>query len=149
MQPAPERSAQSLAEACAARMWAQDRASRALGMEVLWVAPGRARLRMTVTPEMTNGHGSAHGGYLFTLADSAFAFACNTYDARTVGQGCSITYIAPGRLGDVLIAEAREVARQGRSGLYDVRISRAGDDMTLAEFRGQSRTIRGTLLPEA
>lgn len=140
-------SPQELAEACAGLMWEDDNASQALGMEIIRIAPGEAVIRMTVTKAMTNGHGNMHGGYLFTLADSAFAFACNTYNQVTVAQHCSITYIKPGSLGDVLTAEAREVSRQGRSGIYDIRLSRE-DGTVVAEFRGHSRTINRTFLPE-
>ncbi|WP_428651314.1 hydroxyphenylacetyl-CoA thioesterase PaaI [Roseibium sp.] len=141
-----EMTPQMLAETCAELMWADDRASRDLGMKLLEVRPGNAVLSMTVTESMTNGHGNLHGGYMFALADSAFAFACNTYNQVTVAQHCSITYIAPGSLGDVLTAEAREVSRKGRSGIYDVRVTRE-DGTVLAEFRGHSRTINRTFLP--
>lgn len=140
-------SPQQMAEACAKAMWNDDSASQKLGMALLHIAPGEATLTMTVTEQMTNGHGNAHGGYLFTLADSAFAFACNTYGQATVAQHCSITYVAPGALGDRLTAEAREVSRSGRSGIYDVRIQRE-DGTVIAEFRGHARTINRRLLPE-
>ncbi|MEO0980087.1 MAG: hydroxyphenylacetyl-CoA thioesterase PaaI, partial [Pseudomonadota bacterium] len=117
MKPATEMTAQELAEACARIMWEDDNASQALGMELVRIAPGEADMRMTVTKAMTNGHGNMHGGYLFTLADSAFAFACNTYNQVTVAQHCAITYVKPGALGDVLTAKAREVSREGRSGI--------------------------------
>ncbi|MBM1221703.1 hydroxyphenylacetyl-CoA thioesterase PaaI [Ponticoccus sp. SC2-23] len=130
------------ARACAQAMWADDRASQALGMEMTHIAPGTATLTMTVTEPMTNGHGTCHGGYLFTLADSAFAFACNSHGPRVVAQGASISFLAPGQLGDRLTATAREVHRAGRSGLYDVTVTRE-DGTVIAEFRGQSRTIRG------
>ena len=139
---------QELAETCARAMWDDDAASQQLGMTLERVAPGAATLSMTVTEAMSNGHGNCHGGYIFTLADSAFAFACNTYDQVTVAQHCAVTYIAPGKVGDRLTATAREVSRAGRSGIYDVRVTR--DDGTLiAEFRGHSRTINGTLLATA
>lgn len=147
MKNASDMSPQELAEACAGLMWEDDNASQALGMEIIRIAPGEAVIRMTVTKAMTNGHGNMHGGYLFTLADSAFAFACNTYNQVTVAQHCSISYIKPGALGDVLTAEAREVSRQGRSGIYDIRLSRE-DGTVVAEFRGHSRTINRTFLPE-
>ncbi|MBO6507886.1 MAG: hydroxyphenylacetyl-CoA thioesterase PaaI [Roseibium sp.] len=137
---------QELAEACARIMWDDDEASQALGMELLHVGPGSASIRMAVTKQMTNGHGNMHGGYLFTLADSAFAFACNTYNQVTVAQHCSITYIAPGKLGDVLTAEAREISRKGRSGIYDVQLKRE-DGTVITEFRGHSRTLNQTFLP--
>lgn len=137
---------QQLAEACARAMWNDDSASQRLGMELTHIAPGEATLVMTLTEQMTNGHGNAHGGFLFTLADSAFAFACNSYNQVTVAQHCSITYVLPGALGDRLTATAREVSRKGRSGIYDVRITRA-DAAVIAEFRGHSRSLGSTLLP--
>ncbi len=137
--------AHALARACADAMWAEDRASRALGMEIVSVAPGEAVLTMEIAPEMANGHGICHGGYIFTLADSAFAFACNTYGKVTVAQSNSITYLSPGAVGEVLTASAREVARSGRSGLYDVRVTRA-DGSAVAEFRGQSRSLDRDIL---
>jgi acyl-CoA thioesterase len=140
--------AQAVAEACAAAMWAEDQASRALGMVVERVAPGEAVLSMTIRDDMTNGHGMCHGGFIFTLADSAFAFACNTYDQRTVAQHCSVTFLRPGRLGDRLVARAVERSRTGRSGIYDVTVS-AGSGEVVAEFRGHSRTISGSLLETA
>jgi len=137
-----------IARASADAMWAEDRASQGLGMEVVEVGSGHARLAMLVTERMTNGHGSCHGGFIFTLADSAFAFACNSHGQRAVAQHCSITYVAPGRLGMRLIAEARERHRAERSGVYDVTVkSEAGE--VIAEFRGHSRSIPGTLVPEA
>lgn len=134
------------ARACAEAMWREDRASRRLGMEIEHVAPGEAILSMSVTDWMTNGHGIAHGGYIFTLADSAFAFACNTYDQVTVAQHNSVTYLAPGAEGDRLTAHARELSRAGRSGIYDVRVSRA-DGTVIAEFRGHSRSLGRPMLP--
>jgi acyl-CoA thioesterase len=139
---------QSLAEACAQAMWADDHASQGLGMRLTHVAPGQATLSMEITTAMTNGHGMCHGGFIFTLADSAFAFACNTYNQRTVAQMAQITFLAPARTGQTLTAQAREVSRQGRGGLYDIRVS-AEDGTVIAEFRGHSRTIKGTHLPEA
>ncbi|EKE43091.1 phenylacetic acid degradation protein PaaD [Oceaniovalibus guishaninsula JLT2003] len=137
---------QRLAEACAAAMWKDDSASQGLDMRIVHIAPGQATLTMILTGRMTNGHGNAHGGYLFALADSAFAFACNTYDQVTVAQHCAVTYIAPGALGDMLTATAREVSRKGRSGLYDVRVTRQ-DGATIAEFRGHSRSLGRPILP--
>lgn len=139
-------SPEELAQACAQRMWSQDTASQHLGMVLDQVEAGRATMTMTVTKSMTNGHGICHGGYIFTLADSAFAFACNTYNQVTVAQHCSVTYIAPGSLNDLLTASAREVSRTGRSGIYDIRVAR-GDGTVIAEFRGHSRTINRTFLP--
>lgn len=132
--------AMDLARRCAAVMWAQDQASQRMGMELLDVGPGRARLRMIVREEMVNGHGTCHGGFLAALADSAFAFACNTYDQVTVAAGFDINFVAPAGLGEELIAQATERARYGRSGLYDVRVSRL-DGIVIAEFRGRSRSL--------
>ena len=135
-----------LARACAAAMWKDDDASSTLGMEILDVKAGQATLAMTIQPHMVNGQRIAHGGFIFALADSAFAFACNTHNERAVAAQGSITFIRPGKLGDRLVAAAREVSRHGRSGIYDVRVT-AGDQV-IAEFRGHSRTIAGTWLPE-
>jgi acyl-CoA thioesterase len=133
-----------LARACADAMWANDPASRGLGMEIVEVAPGRATLGMTITDAMLNGHEMAHGGFIFTLADSAFAFACNSYNERTVAVHCSISFIKSAAKGDRLVADAREVSRTGKSGIYDVSV--AANGMVIAEFRGHSRTIGGSLL---
>lgn len=141
MSAAP-REAQAIAEAAAAAMWAGDRASQHLGMTIVEVAPGRAVLTMTLGPTMVNGHGIAHGGFIFALADSAFAFACNGHGPHVVAAQCQISYVTPGRLGDVLTATAREVLREGRSGIYDVRVTR-GDEV-IAEFRGHSRQLAGS-----
>ena len=134
------------AKACADAMWADDRASQALGMRLVDVLPGTATVAMTVRDDMVNGHGIAHGGFVFSLADSAFAFACNTYDVRTVAYACTITYLAPTRLGDELVAVASERSRSGRTGTYDVTVS-VGDEV-VAEFRGTSRTLGGPLLEQ-
>lgn len=140
--------ASTLAKACAEAMWADDRASRALGMEIVDIASGRATLAMTVRESMTNGHGMCHGGYIFLLADSTFAFACNGYDQRTVAQHCAISFLQPAQLGERLIAECIERTRAGRSGIYDVSVRR-DDGALIAEFRGYSRTIGGTLLGQS
>jgi acyl-CoA thioesterase len=137
--------AHGIAEACAEAMWADDQASRGLGMVLERVSPGEAVLSMTIRPDMTNGHGICHGGFIFTLADSAFAFACNTYNQRTVAQHCAVTFLQPGRRGDTITAHAVERNRSGRSGIYDVTV-RDGQGDVVAEFRGHSRTIAGTLL---
>jgi acyl-CoA thioesterase len=134
-----------LAAACADAMWAQDNASQGLGIERLKIAAGHAVLAMTVQPHMVNGHGTTHGGFIFALADSAFAFACNTYNERTVAAHCQISFIRAGKLGDRLVASAREISRSGRSGIYDIRVT-AGDQV-IAEFRGHSRSIGGTVIP--
>ena len=140
-------SAGLLARAAADAMWKDDEASRALGMAIVEIAPGMATLTMTVKEAMVNGHGLCHGGYIFTLADSAFAFACNSHNQRAVAQSCMITYVAPCQLGDVLTARCREVSRTGRSGIYDATVTREGGEV-IAEFRGLSRTVKGTLVLE-
>ncbi len=134
-----------LARACADAMWNDDNASSGLGMEIIDVGAGRATLAMTVKPHMVNGHGIAHGGFIFTLADSTFAFACNSYNERAVAAHCNISFIRPGKLGDRLVATGREISRSGRSGIYDIRVT--VDDVVVAELRGHSRTIGGALVP--
>jgi len=134
-----------LARACAEAMWKDDDASRGLGMEIVEVRCGQATLTMTVQPHMVNGQRIAHGGFIFLLADSAFAFACNSHNERAVAAQCSISFIKPGKLGDRLVATAREISRSGRSGIYDVRVT--VDDTVIAEFRGHSRAVGGTWLP--
>lgn len=147
MNAAVELSEKEMAQACAEAMWRDDNASRQLGMELVQIGPGTATIEMTVDERMTNGHKTCHGGYMFVLADSAFAFACNTYNQRTVAQHCSVTFLAPAFDGDRLTATACEVQRRGRSGIYDVRITNQNGE-TVAEFRGHSRSVKGTLLPE-
>lgn len=134
-----------LADRCAAAMWADDRASRTLGMTKPEVSPGRARMTMTIRDDMANGQGNCHGRLIAALADSAFAFACNSYDDVTVAAGFDVTLVAPGLVGDVLVATAVERARFGRSGLYDVTVTRA-DGTLVAEFRGRSRSLGRRLL---
>jgi acyl-CoA thioesterase len=135
-----------LARACAEAMWAEDRASAGLGMRLEDVAPGQAVMAMTITEAMVNGHGICHGGFIFALADSAFAFASNSYGERAVAQYASITFLRPGRLGETLWAGAIERARSGRSGIYDVRVTSA-DGGLIAEFRGHSRLAGGPFFP--
>ncbi len=124
-------------------MWAGDKASRGLGMAILEIGPGRARLAMTVTEDMVNGHAVCHGGFIFTLADSAFAFACNSHGRHAVAQHCAVTFLAPGKLGMRLIAEAAERRRAERSGIYDVTVREEASGTVIAEFRGHSRTLPG------
>ena len=133
----------TLAQRCAEAMWANDRASRGLGMEIVDIGPGRSTLAMTIRETMTNGQGICHGGFIFALADSAFAFACNGYDQRAVAQHCAVTFLRPAQLGDRLTAVCTERARAGRGGVYDVSVKRA-DGTPIAEFRGHSRTVEGT-----
>jgi acyl-CoA thioesterase len=140
-------SSDDLARACADAMWKEDDASQGLGMEIVRVKAGEAVLTMTVQPHMVNGQRIAHGGFIFLLADSAFAFACNSHNERTVAAQCNISFIRPGKLGDRLVATAREISRTGRSGIYDVRVT--VDDAAIAELRGHSRTIGGAWVPAA
>lgn len=135
------------AEKSATAMWADDNASQWLGMEIVEIDEGRAVLEMTVRPEHCNGHAICHGGITFTLADSAFAFSCNSRNQRTVAQNNVISFIAPAHKGDRLSAEAREVSLTGRSGIYDVRVTNQ-DNTVIAEMRGMSRAIRGALFEE-
>jgi phenylacetic acid degradation protein PaaD len=135
-----------IARASAAAMLAEDRASAAVGIELVSVAAGRATMAMTVRPDMVNGHDIAHGGYVFLLADSTFAVACNSYGQRTVAAGCDITFVQQVRVGERLTAEATERHRGLRSGLYDVTVRRE-DGGVVAEMRGRSRTVAGTLVP--
>lgn len=137
--------AQQLAEATAKSMLARDQATQTLGMRIDEVGPGYARLVMSIRPDMLNGHQTCHGGFIFALADSAFAFSCNSYNVNTVAAGCSIEYLAPGRLGDILTAEAKEQSRQGRSGVYDIKVSNQ-DGVTIALFRGKSHQIKGEVI---
>ena len=133
---------QTVAERSAQAMWEKDGASQHLGMEIVEVAPGRAVLRMKVRSEMVNGLNVCHGGYIFTLADSAFAFACNSYNQLTFAQHCAVTFHAPGKRDDTLTATAQEVTRQGRSGLYDVTVHDSAGAL-IATFRGHSRSVKG------
>ena len=139
------RDAAEIARLSADAMWSGDKASQGLGMEVLEVGSGWARLAMMVTERMLNGHGSCHGGFIFSLADSAFAFACNSHGQPAVAQHCAITYVAPGRLGMRLVAEAQERQRGERSGIYDITV-RDETGTVIAEFRGHSRTLPGSLI---
>ena len=136
-----------LARACADAMWQEDDASKGLGMEILQIKAGEAVTAMKVKPHMVNGHGIAHGGFIFLLADSTFAYACNSRNERAVAAQCNITFIRPGKLGDRLMATAREISRTGRSGIYDVRVT--VDDVAIAELRGHSRTIGGAWVSAA
>jgi acyl-CoA thioesterase len=140
-------SSDDLARACAEAMWKEDDASKGLGMEILQVKSGEARLTMTIKPHMVNGQKIAHGGFIFLLADSAFAFACNSHNERAVAAQCNISFIRPGKLGDRMVAVAREISRTGRSGIYDVRVT--VDDVAIAELRGHSRTVGGAWVPAA
>ncbi|GJL83367.1 MAG: phenylacetic acid degradation protein PaaD [marine bacterium B5-7] len=133
-----------VAEAVAKTMWHDDQCSQSLGMTLLSVKPGAAEMRMIVRGDMINGHGTCHGGIIFTFADSCFAFACNSYNQRAVAMNCTIDFIAPARLGDTLIASTREVSRAGRNGIYDIRVC-LDSGAVVAEFRGKSRLISGVI----
>ena len=137
--------AQALAELAGKTMYERDPASKGLGMRLDEIRPGYARMSMRVRPDMLNGHASCHGGFIFTLADSAFAFACNSHNFNTVGAGCTIDYLAPGREGDVLTAEAQEQALAGKTGVYDVTVTNA-EGKTIALFRGKSHRVSGTVV---
>ena len=138
---------QNLAQACADALWADDRACQALGVEVLEVANGRAVLALSVSEEMVNGHAICHGGYIFLLADSAFAYACNSENHNTVAAGARIEFLAPGKLGDRLTAVAEQVHQGRRTGIYDVVVTNQ-EGRTLALFRGNSHRIGGALVDE-
>ena len=136
---------QDVARIASETMWDEDRASQGLGMRLVSVSPGAATMAMTVTEAMTNGHGICHGGFIFTLADSAFAFACNSFGRRAVAQSNTITYLRPAKLGDVLTARAAQVQAAGRSGITDVTVSDQ-EGRVVAVFRGLSRSIEGHLV---
>jgi len=138
---------QERAERSSEAMLKDDHTTKSMGMVIEAVGPGMATLSMLVRKDHLNGHGSCHGGSIFTLADSAFAFACNSHNTVTVAQHCWVTFLAPGREGDRLTATAREVTLAGRSGIYDVTVMR-DDGVAIAEFRGLSRTVSGTHFEE-
>jgi len=138
-------SPQALAEATSAHMLAHDQASRGLGMDLAGVLPGYARMTMTVRADMLNGHKTCHGGFIFTLADSAFAFACNNANKVTVASGAAIDFLAPAMEGDVLSAEAVEQSRSGKTGVYDITVSNQ-HGKRIALFRGKSYQLLGTVL---
>jgi acyl-CoA thioesterase len=133
---------QALAELAGKTMYERDPASQALGMLLDEIRPGYARMSMPVRRDMINGHGTCHGGYIFMLADSAFAFACNSYNLNTVGAGCSIDYVAPAREGDLLTAEATEQALLGKTGIYDITVTNQ-EGRKIALFRGKSHRVAG------
>ena len=133
---------QALAELAGKTMFERDPASQALGMQLCEIRPGYSRMTMAVRRDMLNGHQTCHGGYIFMLADSAFAFACNSHNHNTVGAGCTIEYLAPGRLGDMLAAEAVEQALAGKTGVYDVKVSNQ-EGRIVALLRGKSHRVGG------
>jgi acyl-CoA thioesterase len=144
----PESESLRVAQLAARRMWDEDKASQALGMTLADIGPGFAVLSMTVRADMANGHGMCHGGFMFLLADSAFAFACNSHNQRAVAAGAEIHFVAPAKVGDVLTAQATEQHREGRSGFYDVRVTDQ-NGVLIALFRGRSATIKGFLVEDA
>jgi len=137
--------AQTLAEATAAAMWSRDRAANALGMAIQSVKPGYACLAMPVRSDMVNGHHICHGGMIFSLADTAFAYACNSYNKNTVASACHIDFLAPAKEGDTLLAEAIEQSQAGRTGVYDITV-RTTAGKTVALFRGKSYRIQGEVI---
>ena len=138
---------QRLAEEVAAAMFVRNHTTQAHSKHNTQVAPGAADLTMTVRADMVNGHGICHGGYVFTLADSTFAFACNSYNRNTVAQGCAIEYLAPAHEGDLLTASGRERSRAGRTGVYDIEVRNQRGE-TVALFRGKSYRINGNVIDE-
>ena len=137
--------AQALAEEVTQAMWSRDRASQGMGMEIREVRPGYARIAMKVRGDMVNGHHICHGGFIFTLADSTFAFACNSYNRNTVASACHIDFLAPGKEGETLEAEAVERSLAGRTGVYDITV-RGESGQTIALFRGKSYRIAGEVI---
>ncbi len=143
----PSRSAQALAQRAAGVMFQQDGASQALGMRIVEVRPGYARLTMTVREDMVNGHRICHGGLIFALADSTFACACNTYNIVTVAAGATIDFLLPGKLGDVLTASAEERSRSRRTGVYDVVVHNQSGEC-IALFRGRSHQLNARVVQD-
>ena len=143
MTPPRDHDLNELARRCADAMWRDDAASQGLGMTLEHVAPGQSRMTMRVRPDMLNGLGMCHGGFIFTLADSTMAFAANAHGDKSVAQHIGITYLRPGRLDEILTATAEERSRTGRSGIYDVRVTGSADGSAVAEFRGHTRLSGG------
>lgn len=138
--------AAELAQSTAQAMWSRDRTAHALGMRLAVVAPGSATLSMKVRSDMLNGHNICHGGMIFTLADTAFAYACNSYNRNTVASACHIDFLAPACEGDTLEAHAVEQSLSGRTGVYDITVRHAGTRQTIALFRGKSYRIQGAVI---
>jgi acyl-CoA thioesterase len=137
-----------LAKACADAMYATDNANQTQKISIVDVGPGTAIMQMQVQSHQTNGHGSCHGAFIFMIADSCFAFACNSHNQRAVAASAQIEFLAPAALGDTLLATATEVANSGRSGHYEVLVTRPSDSQLIAIFRGRSATIKGQLVDE-
>jgi acyl-CoA thioesterase len=135
---------QQIAERCAEALWPGDRAAQGMGMDLVEIGPGQARLRMTVREDMVNCHGICHGGYIFAIADTAFAYACNSYNQRAVASGVDINFLAPAQLGDTLTAHGHARQQGGRSGVYDIEVANQ-DGKQIALFRGRSTRIKGPI----
>jgi len=140
----PKPTPQQVAQRCADILWPEDRASQSMGMELVEVGPGTATLRMSVRPDMTNCHGTCHGGYIFAVADTAFAYACNSWNHSAVAAGADIDYLAPAHVGDILIARGRAIQQGDRRGIYDIEV-RNQDQLIVAVFRGRCARIKGQL----
>ena len=138
----------AIAQASAEHMYARDNATQGLGIQLMDVGPGYARMHMRVRPDMLNGHAMCHGGFIFTLADSTFAFACTSYNLQTVAAGCTIEFLAPAHEGELLQAHATEQARSGKTGVYDVVVTNA-DGKKIALMRGKSHQISGSVIQSA
>jgi acyl-CoA thioesterase len=136
---------QALAEAVGRELYARDRNAQSVGIQLDEIRPGFSRMHLKIRPEMANSHDICHGGVIFTLADTAFAYACNSYNHNTVASGCSIDFVAPAHVGEILTAVAEERARSGRTGLYDIEV-RNGHDQTVAYFRGKSYRVKGEVV---
>jgi acyl-CoA thioesterase len=148
-----DKESHQLAAACAEELWGRDNASQGLGTQLLEVTPGRAAFTMAVRDDMLNGHKICHGGFIFALADTTFAFACNSRNENNIGQGCSIDYVGPAKLGDKLKATAVEKSRAKRTGLFDVTVKNQNqnqneDEDVVAFMRGRSYRVRGSVIPE-
>lgn len=135
----------ALARATGTQMYARDRATQGLGIQLLEIRPGYARMQMTVRTDMLNGHAMCHGGFIFTLADSTFAFACNSYNVQTVAAGCAIEFLAPALEGELLQAEAVEQSRSGKTGVYDIVVTNP-EGRKIALMRGKSHQLKGAVV---
>lgn len=144
MSTTPTLTPQQVARRCADILWPEDNASQSMGMELVEVGPGTATLRMTIRPDMTNCHGTCHGAYIFAIADTAFAYACNSLNHRAVAAGADIDYLAPAHAGDTLTARGRAVQQGDRRGIYDIEVSNQ-EQQIVAVFRGRSARIKGQL----
>ena len=147
METIEQLSEDELAAACASAMWAEDNVSQNLGMKLDLINSGRAQISMPVRGDMINGHEICHGGYIFIIADTAFAYACNSHNQFCVAQHCDISFLKPAKMDDTLTALASERVRQGRTGIYDITVTNQLQE-TIAEFRGISRTIKGEFIPQ-